>query len=509
MKILRTDLLTISLLLFGLAVSGFAQVKADDRAVLAAYEKSIDSGNLSAVERDLFNYVIAHPSDGSGFALLAKLRLKQNRPSEAKALAGKALTIEPNLLSAKLTLALALSQLGEVEQAREILAGVSEKDIADNAARLNLVENLVRLGECPRALGVADKLPLKIKNGEALPLRAVCYLSAGDRQNLAALIPQARVAVRQNPPAAVGFAEVLLKGGILKEAVEVLRLALIAAPKNVEALLLLARAEIFSKDFPNAKIHLAQAEKLTPDSGELFFIKSLLENEQGNLAASYELLEKSLGLNSDNAQVLAQYIAMALRVGQPARAVRAAEKLLSLAPDNPENSYLYGLALLQNNNPTKAEPLLIKYFSDKPKDSRGCLALGLTFAGQPDKLELARRQMQKCLEIDPNNFEAAYQLGLSYKTLGESAKAIEYFERTVKLSPNYPAALRELGAAYLQTGAEAKARPPLEKAVKLAPDDPDAHFQLSRLYNVLGERELGKKHLEIFQKLKNPKKDGM
>jgi len=49
----------------------------------------------------------------------------------------------------------------------------------------------------------------------------------------------------------------------------------------------------------------------------------------------------------------------------------------------------------------------------------------------------------------------------------------------------------------------------LEKAVALNPNDADTHFQLSRLYNLTGERELAKKHLEIFQKLKNPKKDGM
>jgi tetratricopeptide (TPR) repeat protein len=457
----------------------------------------------------LFNYVIAHPADGNGFALLAKLRLKQNRSSEAKALAGKALSIEPNLLSAKLTLALASVQLGEIEEARTLLTGISEKDVIDNKVRLNLAENLVRLGDCPRGLVLIDKLPLKMKNGEALPLRAVCYLSAGDRKNFLALIPPAKAAAQQNSKVAVNFAEVLLKGGMLKDAAELLRLTLIAAPKNIDALLLLARAEIFSKDFPNAKIHLARAEKIEPNSGELFFIKSLLESEQGNLAGSYELLEKSLGINSDNEQVLTQYIAVALKLGQPARAVRAAEKLVSLAPENPENSYLYGLALLQNNNLIKAEPVLNKYFSEHPRDSRVCLALGLTYAGQPDKLELARGQMQKCLEIDPNNFEAAFQLGLSYKTLGESAKAIEYFEQTVRLSPDYPAALRELGTAYLQTGAEAKARPALEKAVRLSPNDPDAHFQLSRLYNVLGERELGKKHLEIFQKLKNPKKDGM
>ena len=124
-------------------------------------------------------------------------------------------------------------------------------------------------------------------------------------------------------------------------------------------------------------------------------------------------------------------------------------------------------------------------------------------------MEDARKQLRHCVEIDPNNFEAKYQLGLSYKTQGETAKAIEYLEAAIKNSPDYALALRDLGAVYLQSGAETKARTVLEKSIALSPNDADTHFQLSRLYNLIGETELAKKHLEIFQKLRNPKQNGM
>jgi tetratricopeptide (TPR) repeat protein len=214
-------------------------------------------------------------------------------------------------------------------------------------------------------------------------------------------------------------------------------------------------------------------------------------------------------LNSNNPGTLAQYVIAALRVGQAGRAIRAAEKLLLLKPGNSEYLYLYGIAALQTDNFQKAEEALIKYAESRPGDSRGCLALGLSYAAQNNRLADARRQMQKCLTIDPKNFEAAFQLGLSYKTEGDLNRAAEYFAQTVKLSPDYNLALRELGTVYLQTGFETKARPLLEKAVRLNPADADTHFQLSRLYTVLGETQLGKKHLEMFQRLRNPKKEGM
>ncbi len=495
--------------MLSLAIFVSAQPKVDKKTVLANFEKNIEIGKLAEIERDLFNYAIANPNDAVGFSLLAKLRLKQNRFNESKSLANKALSLDASLLSAKLTLAQALIQSGQIEQARQVLSNISEKEISGNVLRLSLAQIFANAGDCANSLKLLEKLPVKIKNTDALPVRAECYLETDDKKNFLSLIPLAKLIARQNLTVTIKFAEILNQAGMSKNAVELLRLTILTAPKNSEVLLLLARSEVLVKDFANARIHLSQAEKAEPVSEKLFFTKSLFESEQGNDQAAFDLLEKSLTINSANLQTLSQFVGIALRVNQNVKAVRAAERLLSFEPENLDFLYLYGIATLQNNNLEKSETSLLKYFEARPNDSRGCLALGLTFSAQAEKLEQARAHLQKCLQINPNNFEVAYQLGLSYKTVGDSPKAIEYFEQTVKLSPSYAAALRELGALYLQTGAEPKARPVLEKAVLLSPNDADAHFQLSRLYNVIGERELGKKHLEIFQKLKNPKKEGM
>jgi tetratricopeptide (TPR) repeat protein len=502
MKSLRNNLIQytkICLIIFSFAFCVAAQNS------LIRFEKSIEAGQIAQVEKELFNYVIANPKDAKGFALLAKMRLKQNRLNEAKSLANKALTIDAKLLSAKITLAETLLQLGEIEQSHTVLDGISANEITNDLIRLSVAQTYAQVGDCVKALTLADKLTVKTKNSEALPFRASCYLESNDKKNFASLIPLAK----QNLPIAVKFAKVLSKAAMHKEAADLLRLAIFSAPKNTDALLLLAKSEIYLKDFANAKTHLAQAEKLQPNSGELLYVKSLLESEQGNNAQSLELVEKSLAENPNNVEVLAQFIITAMRANQPGKAVRAAQNLLNLQPGNLEYLYLFGAASLQNNNLSVAESSLKKFFEARPNDSRGCVALGLTFAAQPEKLAEARSQMQHCIEINPNNYEATYQLGLSYKTAGETPKAVEYLEQTVKLAPDNASALRDLGAVYLQSGAEAQARTVLEKAVALNPNDADTHFQLSRLYNLTGERELAKKHLEIFQKLKNPKKDGM
>jgi tetratricopeptide (TPR) repeat protein len=499
----------ISGLILSAVNSQFAQKILPEKNPLVRLEKNIDAGKIDESEREVFAYAIANPQDAKGFSLFAKLRLKQNRLTEAKSLANKALLLDSKLVSAKITLALINFQSGQNEEARLMLNGISEAEIQDNSIRLVVSKTFVLIGDCEKALEFADKLPLKLKNTEALPLRAECFLQNDDRQNLAAMIPLAKSAAKLNPETGLKFAKVLLGGAMYKESSELLRGIVAANPKNTDALLLLAKTEIYLKDFSGAKIHLSQAEKLQPNSPDLIFVKSLFENEQGNTTQAFELLEKSLTLNPKNVEILSSYAFTAIRANKAGKAFRAAETLLNMQPENPDFIYLYGASALQSNKLKEAENSLTKFLEMRPKDSRGCIALGLTFAAQPDKLDIARSQMQNCLTVNPNNYEAAYQLGLSYKTQGEFQKATEFLEQTVQLSPGYAAALRDLGAVYLQSNNEAKARPVLEKSAAINPNDADTHFQLSRLYNLIGERELAKKHLDIFQKLKNPKKEGM
>lgn len=486
-----------------------AQKVVPEKNPLNRLEKNIDAGKLIESESEVFAYVLANPRDAKGFAILAKLRFRQNRLNEAKSLANKALSLDSRIVSAKLTLAAINFQLGQSSEAQLILNGISDSDISDNLIRLAVSQTFALVGDCAKALEFADKLPLKLKNNEALPLRAGCFLQNNDQKNLAAMIPLAKSAAKFNPETALKFSKVLINGTMYKESAELLRLLFAANPKKTDALLLLARSEIFLKDFANAKIHLAQTEKLAPNSADLIFVQSLFENEQGNTNKAFELLEKSLAANPDNVEILSSFVFTAIRANQAGKAFQAAATLINLEPDNPNAIYLYGAAALQSNKLKEAEIALSKFLEIRPKDARGCLALGLTFAAQADKLQSARNQMQSCLTMNPNNFEAAYQLGLSYKTQGELQKAIDFFEQTVQLSPNYAAALRDLGTVYLQSNNEAKARPVLEKSAAINPNDADTHFQLSRLYNLTGERELAKKHLDIFQKLRSPKKDGM
>lgn len=498
-----------SILLFCVCGFAAAQKNLAGKNSLAKFEKSIEQGDYSAIERDLLNYAIANPDDAKGFELLGRLRFAQNRFNEAKSLFQKALSLDSGLAFAKINLAIINFQSGSTGQAISDLDEITDRDVSSDALRLKLAHAFALVGDCQKALSNVEKLDVKIKNSFALPVRAACHLASGEKQKAKSLIPIAKNLSKQNPAISIKFAETLSGGAMHKESADVLRSIVAVAPQNAVALILLAKSEIYTKDLANARIHLNQASKINPNSPDLLFVRGLLESEQGNAAQSLILLEKSLAANPDSTSVLSQLVITAMRAGHAGKAVKAAEKLLELKPDEPDFLYLHGAASLQNNNLQAAENSLNRFVEFRPQDARGCLALGLTYAAQSDKLENARKQLNHCIETNPRNFEAKYQLGLSYKTQGETPKAVEYLEATIKDAPNYAAALRDLGAVYLQTGAETKARAVLEKSVAINPNDADTHFQLSRLYNLTGETGLAKRHLETFQRLKNPSKNGM
>ncbi len=500
---------TIFAFLVCISISIGAQKKTTDKNPLVRLEENINSGKIAESEREVFDYVIANPKDAKGFAVFAKLRLNQGRSSEAKSLANKALALDGGVISAKLTLAEASFNLGEIEESKSYLNQISSSLPTDNRLLLRLAELFDIVGDCQKSLDVAEKLPLKLRNSEALPLRAKCLLVTGNLKSFGELIQLAKPLSKQNPKLTTRFAVVLSNASLHKDAAEIIRQILVNSPQNSEAIILLAKSEVYLRDFVNAKKHIALAEKLQPNSSQLHYIKAIYESEQGNEAEALNLLEKGLISNPNDVEFLSQIVISAMRSNQSLKAFRTAERLIALQPANADYLYLYGAASLQNSRLTEAETSLEKFLEIRPNDSRGCVALGLAFAANPDKVLQAQNQMIKCLTLNPNNFEAAYQLGLSYKSEGDLQKAAGYIEQTVRLSPDYAAALRDLGAVYLQSGGELKARPVLEKSATLNPNDADTHFQLSRLYNLIGERDLAKKHLEIFQKLRNPKKDGM
>jgi tetratricopeptide (TPR) repeat protein len=475
---------------------------------LAQIEKSIEQGRVEEIEKPLLDYAVLHPKDVRALYLLGQVRYLQGRLEEAKALYQRVLVLNPSLAKAKIILGQIMYESGQQDEGRQLIVGVAQSPPTNPFDQLALGNALVLVGEYQRALAAAEKLPVVVKNVEALPVMAASYLALGDRQRLTALIPLMKRAAVSKPAVAVQCAEILQKAAMTRYAIELLRSVLAANPDKVNVLVLLGRLETEARDFVQARRHLNRAASLKPRSADLLSAQAQLESAQGDLTAALDSLNHARSLAPDSLPILAQFVVTAMRANQVQAAVEAADKLVKLKPDEPEFTYLFGAALLQNGSLGPAQKALERYVRQRPDDSRGCLALGITFALEHDQPEAAQAQFERCLQLDPTNVEAKYQLGLLFKAQGEMTKAVQLLEEVTTRAPQHANALRDLGTLYMQTGDVQKARAVLERAVAMSPQDAETHFQLSRLYNRIGESALAERHLEIFQKLKSQREKG-
>lgn len=144
---------------------------------------------------------------------------------------------------------------------------------------------------------------------------------------------------------------------------------------------------------------------------------------------------------------------------------------------------------------------------------------------QNDKFEEAERNLKLALEEDPDDQALHFALGVVYDNLGRVDDAAESYKRAIELDPNYFDALYNLGALYFNRAVELnqeandaaddavyqekreeaaqyfiKAEPFLDRARALEPDDLNTLNSLRQLYAFTNQTE---KYNEIKEEIDN------
>ena len=135
---------------------------------------------------------------------------------------------------------------------------------------------------------------------------------------------------------------------------------------------------------------------------------------------------------------------------------------------------------------SKSINLLQQVTASEPSNERALLSLGLalTESGVPQQSMMGIQTLRKILDINPNNADASFQLGLFSAQTGQFEKAIERFERVLEVNPNNLWARYHLARSNLQVG-EVNTAKTLLKEVVNATKDADlkqaANFLLQQL----------------------------
>lgn len=89
---------------------------------------------------------------------------------------------------------------------------------------------------------------------------------------------------------------------------------------------------------------------------------------------------------------------------------------------------------------------------------------------------------RKVVSRDQRNFEAQFNLALSYLNLGRNANAVEEFKKALSINGASTDAWSNLAVAYQNLGKSEEAVSALDKAVKLNPDNLQARLNIASMY---------------------------
>ncbi|MBI5847740.1 MAG: tetratricopeptide repeat protein [Nitrospirae bacterium] len=108
------------------------------------------------------------------------------------------------------------------------------------------------------------------------------------------------------------------------------------------------------------------------------------------------------------------------------------------------------------------------------------------------KVQQAFVEFQHAYEMNPQNKEAVYGIGIIYLLdFDETIKAIEFFERAVRIDPDYSDAYNNLGYAHAKIGKFDAAIPYYKKAVSnlFYPSPEKAFVNMGKAYYRLGRHD--------------------
>ena len=205
-----------------------------------------------------------------------------------------------------------------------------------------------------------------------------------------------------------------------------------------------------------------------PDDPEAHYNLGTLELRRNNLQDARQYLEQAVKLRPNYPEAWNNLGMLAAQKGQTEQAINNFQQSLLQRPD-------YATALLNLGN---------LYRQRRRRD-----------------FVEAQKLLSHALEIQPDDPEANYSLGMFYAQQEKLTDALNYLERAVSLRPDYPDALNNLGVIFVREQRYPEAEDKFKNCIRVAQNFDQAYLNLARLYALLQDNEKAKATLQELLRL--------
>lgn len=290
--------------------------------------------------------------------------------------------------------------------------------------------------------------------------------------------------------------ELLLGQGRLDAAETEFNVAIAASPRDVRALLGLARVALSRGDATGGLEHAQQALQLAPDVREVHETLAQLSQRAGQRDAAARHLqlaesaratdllwrdpvaEEVLALRRDARSSLEQAEQLVAQ-NRPRDAARLLADAIGADDRDPELYVALGKILINAGVLDDAAQVLDQGLRRHPKSAELEFQRGVVdFLGQ--KFAPARGHFEAAVAVKSDYALAYYNLGHACLKLNDTPAALDAFQQAVRIRPEYVDARINVGRLLLDQRKPAAALPHLRMAVQLAPRNKTAVELLAR-----------------------------
>src|ERR1044072_4448704 len=235
----------------------------------------------------------------------------------------------------------------------------------------------------------------------------------------------------------------------------------------------------------DAAIKVLLATQAGPGDEQVSYLLGLAYYRKGDYARAIQQLSSAMPSASGEGKEYRQAVqALGLShymLGHAAEAVPYLEQLNRWTPEGVEMAYALGVSYARTRDAEKARATFARMFKVTPGSASAYLINEQMMMRQQLE-ELAEKELQKALELDPRLPQANFLLGELAIYHAQIDRGVELLQKEIAVNPANGMAYYRLGEAYTRQLKWDEAIPPLQKSIWLNPYFSGPYIVLGKVY---------------------------
>ena len=421
------------------------------------------------------------PGNLAGIVKLAEFDLPGAREAFAAVVAK-----QPGFVPARLNLARVAELEGDDGKAQKLLEQILVEQPANAPALTQLVDLMLRNHKPDDAVAAAERAHAAAPDSPDVTGGLVdLYLRIGDKNKALAV---ARTERGRNDmrdiPLIAARARVEVAAGLLTDAAQTYRRLVAIDKTSIEQRRRLAAVLLSAGDADGARTTIEAALALAPDNAQLIADRLAIEVKTGGLPAALDWAKAYAEHHPASPEAPALEGDALMAAGEPAKAVAAYQRAYNTKPSAMLALRLYTAALATHDAKTGTEALRA-WIAAHPDDLAVAAQLGAADIAAR-RYDEARTLLEAVAARQPQNPVTLNNLAWLYHLTGDP-RALPLAQRAYALAPNVGPIAATLGWILTKAGRPADAIGLLQRAAAAEPASPTMKYRLAVALNDVGQ----------------------